>query len=157
MATTRPRRLGALAALCGIAVVPSGCITSTDIETIDEIAGLWVASNAIYSELADPTNRFDLIAEGFDVTMQIEENGEWALLLIGQGFAGVQGGTMAVDGKLLLITTQGADTAVTEAGRVYLEGEQAAIQILGEDQEWDFDGDGTAEPAKLNLVMDRQP
>jgi hypothetical protein len=157
MVTTSRFRFGAVGALCGIAVLQSGCITSTDIEAIDELAGFWVASNAIYSELADPTNRFDLIADGFDVTMQIEENGEWVLILLGQGFAGVQAGSMAVDGKLLLITTQGPDSAVTEAGRVYVEGDQAAIQILGEDQEWDFDGDGTAEPAKLNLIMDRQP
>jgi len=150
-------RSAALGALCGLALVQSACITSTDIGTVDELAGRWVASNAIYSELADPTNRFDLIAEGFEVTMQIEENGEWALLLVRQELVGLQVGTMTVDGKLLLITTQGADSAVTEAGRVYLEGDQAAIQILGEDQEWDFDGDGTAEPAKLNLIMDRQP
>lgn len=140
-----------------VAGLGTGCITSTDLDTIEEFAGRWVASHAIYSELADPTNRFDLIAEGFEVTMQIEENGEWALLLIGEGVVGLQVGTMTLDGKLVLITTKGSDDEETEAGRVYLEGNQAAIQILGEEQRWDFDGDGTPEPAKLNLVMDREP
>jgi hypothetical protein len=130
-----------------------GCIASTDVEDVADLAGLWVASNAIYSELADPTNRFDLIAEGFAVTMEIEPNGDWVLLLVAGDLASFQTGTMAVDGKLLLIT----DETGTNTGRAYLEGEQVAIQIEGGLQAWDFDGDGEAEPAKLNLVMDRQP
>jgi hypothetical protein len=51
------------------------CVASTDVEDVTELAGFWVASHAIWSELADPTNRFDLIAEGFGVTMDIEPSG----------------------------------------------------------------------------------
>jgi hypothetical protein len=60
---------------------------------------------------------------------------------------------MAVDGKLLSIV----DETGTNTGRAHLEGDQAAIQIRGGLQQWDFDGDGQEEPVKLNLVMDRRP
>jgi len=130
----------------------AGCIASTDIADVEEIAGTWLASNAIYSELADPTHRFDLIALGFEVAMEIQPNGDWVLLLVFEKFTDLQQGTMAVDGRLLVLT----DETGTYTGRAYLEGEQVALQFRG-GVEWDFDGDGTAEPGKLNLVMDRQP
>jgi hypothetical protein len=131
----------------------AGCIASTDIADIQEISGVWVASNAIYSEIADPTNRVDLIALGFAVTMDIEPNGDWALLLsANEVLVDLQVGTMALDGKLLTIV----DETGTYTGRAYLEGEQVALQMRG-GTEFDFDGDGTAEPAKLNLIMDRRP
>ncbi len=129
-----------------------GCVASTDVEDVREIAGVWVASHAIYSELADPTNRFDLIAIGLDVIMDITPDGDWLLLISDETDVAIQTGTMSVDGKLLSII----DETGTNTGRAYLEGEQMAIQILGGLQQWDFDLDGDPEPAKLNLVMDRQ-
>lgn len=148
---SRRRRGSAAGALACLAV--AACVAPTDIESIDEIAGVWIASNAIYSEIADPTNRLDLIALGFGVTMNIEPSGDWALLLtVGTNIVDLQVGTMAVDGKLLVIV----DETGTDTGRAYLEGEQVALQMRG-GTEFDFDGDGTAEPAKLNLIMDRRP
>jgi hypothetical protein len=130
----------------------AGCIASTDVAAVEEIAGTWLASNAIYSEIADPTNRFDLIALGFEVAMQIQPDGDWALILVRGDLVDLQQGTMAIDGKLLVLT----DESGTYTGRAYLEGEQVALQFRG-GVEWDFDNDGTAEPGKLDLVMDRQP
>lgn len=137
--------------LCALPL--AGCIASTDISDIGEISGVWVASNAIYSDIADPTNRVDLIALGFAVTMDIEPDGNWALLLsVGDVLVDLQVGTMTVDGKLLTIV----DETGTYTGRAYLEDEQVALQMRG-GTEFDFDGDGTTEPAKLNLIMDRRP
>ena len=152
----RPRRVRPAAVLAAALLVGAsspGCIASTDVGDVADLAGFWVASNAIYSELADPTNRFDLIAEGFGVTMDIEPGGAWVLTMTLGDLVATSSGTMAVEGKLLSIV----DETGTNTGRAYLEGDQVAIQIRGGLQQWDFDGDGQEEPAKLNLVMDRQP
>ena len=153
--TFGPRRLqrtAAVAAALLAAASSHGCIASTDVGDVAELAGFWVASHAIYSALADPTQRFDLIDEGFGVTMDIEPGGAWVLTMTLGDLVATSSGTMAVEGKLLSIV----DETGTNTGRAYLEGEQVAIQIRGGLQQWDFDGDGEAEPAKLNLVMDRQ-
>ena len=150
----RPLRLRARAFLAAALLVGAStpaCITSTDVGDVADLAGFWTASHAIYSELADPTNRFDLIAEGFGVTMDIEPSGAWVLTVALGELVATSSGTMTVDGKLLSIV----DETGTNTGRAYLEGDQVAIQLRGGLQEWDFDGDGEAEPAKLNLVMDR--
>jgi hypothetical protein len=130
----------------------TGCVASTDITAVEEIAGTWLASNAIYSDITDPTKRFDLIALGFEVAMEIQPEGDWALILVLGDLVDLQQGTMAIDGKLLVLT----DETGTYMGRAYLEGEQVSLQFRG-GVEWDFDNDGTAERGKLNLIMDRQP
>ncbi|MFV1986880.1 MAG: hypothetical protein ACC682_06345 [Gemmatimonadota bacterium] len=128
----------------------SGCVELNSVE-VQELEGLWVADQARYVEIAAPKrNNVDILELGFEVTMDIDPNGNFTILVIDPaGDADSIVGNVTVDGaELAVVTEDGAGD-----GEVFLEEDQVAFRLTG-GIEFDF-GDDRVVPARLLLVLDR--
>jgi hypothetical protein len=129
----------------------SGCRSATEVETTD-LQGTWVGTEVRIVEIAAPKeNNFDLIQLGYTAGFVSDGTGAFVLRLVGpEDDDRVITGTMDIDGTDVVVTT---DTS-TGTGEVFVQDEQAALSLTG-GLTFDFKGDGSEEPAKLLMVMDR--
>jgi hypothetical protein len=124
---------GMIVAIIGLT---SGCRSATEVETTD---------------LQPKENNFDLIQLGYSAGFVSDGTGAFVLRLVGpEDDDRVITGTMVIDGTKVIVTTGDA----TGTGEVFVEDEQAALSLTG-GLTFDFKGDGSEEPAKLLMVMDR--
>jgi hypothetical protein len=134
-----------------LALAPlAACLELNSVE-VQELEGFWVAEQARYVEIAAPKrNNVDLLDLGYEVTMDIDAAGNFAILVIEpEAGAGFIGGTLTVDGSSIQIVTDDGEGD----GEVFLEGDQVAFRLTG-GLTFDF-GDNRVVPARLLLVMDR--
>jgi hypothetical protein len=139
---------GMIVAVMGLT---SGCRSATEVETTD-LQGAWVGTEVRIVEIAQPKeNNFDLIELGYTAGFVSDGTGAFVLRLESpEDDDQVITGTMVIDGTDVAVTT--ADG--TGTGEVFVQDEQAALSLTG-GLTFDFKGDGSEEPAKLLMVMDR--
>jgi len=140
--------VGTIVAVMGLT---SGCRSATEVETTD-LQGAWVGTEVRIVEIAAPKeNNFDLIQLGYTAGFVSDGTGAFVLRLESpEDDDRVITGTMDIDGTNVVVTT---DTS-TGTGEVFVEDDQAALSLTG-GLTFDFKGDGSEEPAKLLMVMDR--
>jgi len=140
--------VGMIVAIAGLA---SGCRSATEVETTD-LEGAWVGTEVRIVEIAQPKeNNFDLIELGYTAVFVSDGTGAFLIRLESpEDDDRLISGTLAISGTDVVVTTDDA----TGTGEVFVEGEQAALSLTG-GLTFDFKGDGTEEPAKLLMVMDR--
>ena len=134
-----------------VLVGSAACQTPTDVE-LSDLEGSWIASEVRILEIAQPKeNNFDLIQLGYTAGFVSDGTGAFVLRLLSpEDDDRIITGTMDIDGTKVVVTTADA----TGTGEVFLEDEQAALSLTG-GLTFDFKGDGSEEPAKLLMVMDR--
>ena len=140
--------VGMIVAVMGLT---SGCRSATEVETTD-LQGAWVGTEVRIVEIAAPKeNNFDLIELGYTAGFVSDGTGAFVLRLEGpEDDDRVITGTMDIDGTNVVVTTANS----TGTGEVFVQDEQAALSLTG-GLTFDFKGDGSEEPAKLLMVMDR--
>ena len=120
----------------------AGCGDSTPEEVAEALAGNWNATSAVFTNKANSSETFDLLAGGESVNIAFTAAG---------GFSGSfteVGGTFVVQGTNLIITNTGESDPKTVA--FTLSGNTLTV-----DDEFDFDDDGVDESASLIIVLQK--
>ena len=153
MTKTLPTPIAVAAVVAGLLVGP-GCLVVADV-SLPDLVGDWVATEARLANVADLNERLDVTDLGWEVTLRIEADGEFTLVLLEPGEPpNSRTGTLVVDNGKDLILTRG--NGMIGEGEVFLEGDQVAFMF---DKfagfEADIRGDGKPIPVTLLLVMVR--
>jgi hypothetical protein len=135
---TRVLALMGLAAglACGDAVAP------------EDVVGDWTATSFVFTSVADPNESVDVIAAGGSLSVTFDADGTYAIAYTFGGSSDTDGGTYTIDGSD--ITLGGIDPV---SGTIELSGDTMTLELLG--GEFDFDDDGTDDPATIRIVLTR--
>ena len=117
--------------------------------SMNDISGNWKATSANYSY---DTLFFDVIAEGGSVSLMIESNGRFTFTLkIPEEADEVSAGQLGFDEEWLAITF---DDDPGEYEYFFIGLSNGVLTLRGP-AEFDFEGDGTEEPANVDLILIR--
>jgi hypothetical protein len=126
-------------------VAVAACGDSTGI-TVEDLVGTWEATEIVFTNSANTSESVDVIDLGASLTVTINSAGTVSTVFDdGQGGTDSDSGTLSVDGSTL---TVGGETFEAERS--------GDVLILTGDGEWDFDEDGTDDPATLTIRLVRQ-
>lgn len=146
------------AVLCTLLLVaPAACgdITSIEAELTPEVlAGDWEATTLNITNLANPSESLDLLAEGGALTLRFTLDGRATqFLTTPEGETLVSEGTYEIDPPFLLL---GDDSGV-DAYAYELQSSQTgnSLTIATSDLVFDFQGDGEPDPALFAGVLIR--
>ena len=117
--------------------------------SVSDIAGAWVATRAAFSPEADgPAQEVDLVAQGGTVTLNIQNNGRFTLTLSLPGAPPETAtGRLGFDEDLLVVSF---DDDPDDFDFFGIQATPTTLSVQGPG-EFDFDGDGTDEAARLEL------
>lgn len=134
------------------AAVATGCSDDPSDVTAGELTGLWGAVSMVYTSQADPSLEVDLVGtEGATFSIQLYSDGSYQSQLSGPGVpTEVETGEFAVQNQQLLLSPSGGAQRTLD-----LSFNHALLTLTEPDTSWDFDDDGTAEAASLEMVLDR--
>ncbi|TFH64663.1 MAG: hypothetical protein E4G90_07640 [Gemmatimonadales bacterium] len=129
-----------------------GCSDSTGVEIAD-LTGTWNATVVEFTNPANTAVKFELINEGGSLSLVVAANGDYTLNVLFPGDpVEVQQGTIGIVGNVLTLSETGqgspTDFVFTLSGNT--------LTLTTNDVEFDFDDDGTDEPASLRIVFQRQ-
>jgi hypothetical protein len=128
--------------------------SETGVEAVD-LVGVWDASKFEFEETTgDPVLTVDLITMNFTVTIEINEGGTYEITttFLG-GEPEVVTGTWVLEGGDLLIMTETGAT-VGDEFEVTLSG--TTLTVRSGDMTFDFDEDGTDEPALFEAIFEKR-
>ncbi len=129
---------------------------SSDVGTgvaVVDLAGTWNATVVEFTNQANTTEKVDLIVEGATIVLTIMANGDYTLTVDEPMEAqSVEEGTIAINGNTLTLSETG-QTSV-EVFAFSLSGN--TLTLTTGDDEFDFDDNGTEEPASLRAVFQKQ-
>lgn len=138
------------AAVLGSTLLVTGC-SDDPVETpsVENFARAWHLTSCEYRKESDSGVAIDLVAAGWTVDLFINDNGmflySWTPPV---GVPGSYGGTWAADGATVSLTREGAGFSWEFTAEVREE----SMTLRGAHAEYDFDTDGTPEPAIWNLA-----
>jgi hypothetical protein len=129
--------LAGLAVACGETTVP-----------VDDLIGTWNATEFVFANFEDPVTDFDVIAMGGDVTIIIRADNTYTITstLLDLDIDG----DWVLDGDVLTLDEGTVDEVAFE---ISLDGNTLTIHT--EDVEFDFDEDGTDDPAQIDATFVR--
>jgi hypothetical protein len=136
-----------------VMVIGTGCGSDPISVDPDSIAGTWDALTYAYLETADLTNVVELIGEGASYTITFTSSGSYtSSFRHPTGEIDSESGTYTVSPQDVIALLASGETepvlffATREEDRMSLETGLA---------EWDFDQDGTPEPAQWRIFLGR--
>lgn len=144
------RKLGMTAAGLLVLAAP-GCDDPATVRTAD-LYGLWGAVAMVYTSQANPAIESDLLrSEGATYSIELVSDGTYTSQLTRPSLpTSTESGSYEVrDGRLILSPIGGGDRTLS------LEFNRSLLTAREADTAWDFDQDGTTEPASLEMVLDR--
>ena len=129
-----------------------GCGDATGV-SVEDLTGTWVATQFLFTNPANAAETFDAIAAGGSLSLTVQATGDYTATITEPGSAAeVVTGTISVEGNVVTIAEsgQGSPTpyAATRSGDT--------LTLTTDDEEFDFDDDGTDELASLRIVLVRQ-
>jgi hypothetical protein len=140
-----------LSILFAVVMAPLACLVvckhdgGPSDEKISELAGTWIATSATF-------NGVDVVEEGGGATMVIQDNGRFTFTIERPGRADmVFTGKLGFDEQWLAVEY---DTDPGEYEYYDITYDEHHMHI-GANSEFDFDGDGSAEPVIFFLEMER--
>lgn len=106
------------ATILALALVPAALTACDDDDvtqpgplTTADLAGGFEAESAVFTDVNDPTSRFGVVAEGGELTMDVQETGAFTTTIRRPGLADeVRTGILTVDGDDLRIQEDGFGT-----------------------------------------------
>jgi hypothetical protein len=135
--------LGALAVACG---------GDDDEPSIDSVSGTWSIAKFEYVSVANSSVRVDLVAEGMTGTVVLNDNGQYSATTTEPGFAPETAtGTWSYTTDTFTLQETGSSGDWTFDLNVGND----VLTLTGADAEFDFDDDGTPEPAEWNVTLER--
>jgi len=125
-----------------------------------DLAGGWTATVFEFSQDSGPAfPPFDLVAEGFSVTLDIESNGRFVLATTSpQGVSESDPGTLSFDPEaedFMLVTFDDEPGDESEFFFVIVSEDSFRLIDNTGEGEFDFDGDGVDERARINSTWVR--
>ena len=138
-------RVARVLAAGAMVVAVAACSDSTGI-TVEDLVGTWEATEIVFTNSANPSETVDGIDLGVSLTVTINSAGTVTTVFDdGQGGTDTDSGTLSVDGSTLTI---GSDTFEAERS--------GDVLTLTGDVEFDFDEDGSDDPASVLIRLERQ-
>jgi hypothetical protein len=118
-----------------------------------DLVGTWDATSIELTSVANPGTVVELISQGANGRLVLQSNGDFGLSVGIPGEPTEFGnGTWGATDVLTLSFGEG-DIQGTWQFDIELNGD--SLRLTGADSEWDFDDDGTEDPAKLDLALTR--
>ena len=140
-------------------VLVAACGDVTDLEedlTPAILSGDWEATTLVITNLANPAESLDLLAEGGELAFRFTIDGDATqfLTLPGEDEPLVSTATYEIDSPFLVFTDENDGV---QAYAYELQSTQTgnSLTLASTDLVFDFDGDGTADPAFFAVVMIR--
>lgn len=123
--------------------------------SVSDISGNWTATEASFFNVStEPIQVVDVVAEGGSVTLSIQSNGRFTLNITESGGSNTRSsGDLCFDEDLLVVRFDGDAADDFEFFRVTLNGTNNLS--LDGPAEFDFDGNGTPDPADISLALVR--
>ena len=118
--------------------------------TINALAGTWNATSLVFTNNANSSETFDLIADGGSFSITFTAAGGFSGSSTFEGDTDTFSGTFEVQGSNLIISETGESGPETIA--FTLSGNTLTLTL---DDEFDFDDDGFDEPATLTITLQR--
>lgn len=132
-----------------VALFAVGCGDDTGLDP-DDLAGTWMATEAVMVNVANTGQTQDLISLGLSFTMVLRRDGSVTTTIDIGGGTDIDSGTWSISGNSLSMLIEGD---VIE-GTVRRDGDTMEVSLTS-GLEWDFDGGGVEVPARFDLVMVR--
>lgn len=151
----RPRRLGQGAMVFLVVAALSGCSGSDTVAPNAAVApfvGDWSAVALVLTSQANPDVAPDLIALGASFTLHVQPSGQYTAILLYSGQSQTEVGTVDVSGQTVTLRRSYPSPSTT-AGVYSFNGDHLLID--GE-TEFDFNLDGTPEPAMVHFDLVKQ-
>jgi hypothetical protein len=123
-----------------------------DEPTLESLSGTWDIVKFEYVNVENSSQRVDLVALGLTGTVNLNDNGQYSATTEEPGFPPETAtGTWSytVDTFTLQETGSSGDATFD------LNLGNDVLTLTGADSEFDFDDDGTPEPAKWNITLER--
>jgi hypothetical protein len=140
--TRIPRTL----ALIGLATV----LACGDAVAPEDIAGTWEATSFVFTSVEDPSESIDVIDAGGSLRVTFDADGTYELSVTFGGSTDTDDGTYTIDGND--ITLDNVDDPIS--GTIEVSGDTMTLNLTG--AEFDFDEDGTDDPATIVIVLTRE-
>jgi hypothetical protein len=135
--------------LAAIGVVSAACGGGASSPSTQSFAGTWSASKYELVSTSSPTTALNLAAQGASATLALHADNTFRTTLTLPGQPDEVGtGTWSASSDVLTLRQDAPFQSTFEFNYV-LSGNKLAL--TGADSEWDFNGDGAPEPAKLNV------
>ena len=123
---------------------------STSEEIVDALVGTWNATSMVFTNKANSSETFDLIANNGSLSLTFTATGQFSGSTTFGGETETLSGTFVVQGTNLITTDTGESESETIA--FTLSGNTLTLTL---DDEFDFDDDGFDEPATLTIILQR--
>ena len=141
-------RFGVVAVLSVLAGGFLGCSSDPSSIEVADLAGTYTATKLEFVSVADPSVKFEAIAAGITVDLVITSGGDYTTTIHSPGDPDdVTTGTVVLDGNK--ITLNSSDPT---SGTFTLNGNTLTVHITT-GAEFDFDQNGTDDPATVNAVF----
>jgi hypothetical protein len=153
MSRLRSTSLALLVLLLGLSGLASCSDSGTDSsKELAPLVGTWRAQALVLSNKANPSQSVDLVEEGAVFTLSILSSGQYSatMQVFGQSLP-PEVGRIRVSGSEFTLTPTSYDGAAT-SGTWKFQGE---ILVLDGDTEFDFNQDGTRQPATAHFELYR--
>ena len=159
-ALTRVRLPRSLALLGALAAVACGDITEIEEELTPAIlSGDWEVTTAVITSILNTNRSIDLLEEGGEMAFRFTLAGDATIFLTPpEGETQVDTGTYEIVGEFLYFyDVEDVDRENPDILAYELQSTQTgnSLTLATTDLAWDFDGDGTADPAFFAIVMIR--
>ena len=115
----------------------------------DFMVGDWLADSLVMTSAANPAVTADLLALGATFTLLVEPSGRYTAILEGFGQSSSEIGRLTVDGADVVLMPESPSGPESRA----LWERVGDSVILEGDSDFDFNTDGTTEPATLRQVL----
>ena len=132
---------------CGDSIGPD----STPEEVAAAIAGTWNATSYVFTNDANSSETFDLLANGGSLSLTFTADGQFSGSFTAPGESETFGGTYVAQGTNLIIT-DAVDPNDVETIAFTLSGSTITLTL---DDDFDFDDDGVDEPATSVIVLEK--
>ena len=121
--------------------------------TYEDLEGTWVLLSLIFISDANASTTFDFRAAGGSGSLRFEPDSSFLLILVPDPGSPTDSvtGPVALEGSTVILTDSSDPDLPLLSGT--LEGSQLVLET--ENAEYDFNGDGTDEPAHVSTVFVR--
>lgn len=119
---------------------------------VSPLVGDWSATAMVVTSVANPDVAPELIGLGASFTLNVQPSGQYTAILIYAEQASTEIGFLSVSGNVVTMTHSFPDTKTTSATYV-LSGNRLT---LNGDTDFDFNLDGTPEPAVAHFELERR-
>lgn len=146
----------ATAILAALALLVTACGGSGTVEPDPDLAPLvgdWEATELTLTNVAAPGQSVDLIQQGAGFSLNVQPSGQYTAILVFGGQDQTEIGQAEVSGNRLTLIPNVPAGQPTTTGTYTLQGD---VLTLDGSTEFDFNLDGTPEPATVHLVLARE-